>query len=858
VIAWLLKILGISDEVAGNFAQAELRWGHGELAAIGLALLVPTAWFIVRRQRLNLPHVAPRARQALSVCRIGVLLLLVMVLGAPYLHTDETLDLKPVVAIIVDDSASMALPAGPFDPAEARALGKVVEAKHLPASSATASSATASGGAAPEPAASDDAADLAWRKRLNAMNRTELLAAVLRGARSAVLDPLADKFELKVYRVARGVRPATLSALVDGEKQPPLAEAEINETDLGQAIRQAVDEAQGRKIAGVVLMTDGRSTTGPDPVALARSLVELSPDSSPAPIFSIPVGSEHPALDVSVVEISLPPQVAKDDTVSVAVTLSSQGFNGHKAMVELHDGDGPALESKEVSLSGARRQTVLFAYNATQPGTRLLRATVLPLPDETVASNNSATATVRVGLEPAKLLYLEGTARWDFRFLDHALRRDKGMATTFVVEAQLAADGVPPKIMPETAGLSTQRAKWAEYHVVMLGDISPTLLPEEQQKALVEAVEDDGLGLIVQCGPRHMPWDFVGGPLAAILPMTFDATPARQAAAPPPADDADSPQPTLHGLQAPAFAPFRMIVTPTGAAHPAFAISGNASQDRGLWSQMPEFFWAAAGTKLKPAATRLADVEMAGGKEKLPILAEQVVGRGRVMVVGCDETFRWRRNVGDRIFYRFWGQALRHVARKQAPDGQLSWLDVQPHSVEPGTPVTIDLYAVDASNKPLSQEAVSVVVGGQGAGDDEAKKGAAKDQVVKQTVKLQRVGDAGYFRGSWTPQQLGVATVEYDSGQQPVLGATVEVANSNRELAQPDVDREMLSTLAEVSGGAMIELPQLADLPGRLAGEIVHQQRPYEDDLWDNWLTLVLLAGLYCTDVGTRRVLGLI
>jgi hypothetical protein len=833
VIAWLLKILGISDEVAGNFGQAELRWGHGELAAIGLALLVPTAWFIVRRQRRNLPHVSPRARQALSICRIGVLLLLVMVLGAPYLHTDETLDLKPVVALVVDDSASMALPAGPFEPAEARALAKVMETKQ------PASSATSSANSAPEHSASDGASDVAWRKRLNGMSRTDLLASVLRAARTAVLEPLAEKFDLKVYHVARGVRPAKLSALVDDAKQPPLAEAEINETDLGQAIRQAVDDAQGRKIAGIVLMTDGRSTTGPDPVALARSLIELSPDSAPAPIFSIPVGSEQPALDVSIVEISVPPQVAKEDTVSVAVTLSSQGFNGKKAMVELHDGDGPALAVEEVTLSGARRQTVLFAYTAKEPGTRLLRVTALPLPEETIASNNSATATVRVGLEPAKLLYLEGTARWDFRFLDHALRRDKGMTTTFVVEAQLAADGVLPGAMPETAGLPTDRAKWAEYHVVMLGDISPTLLPEAEQKALVAAVEDDGLGLIVQCGTRHMPWDFAGGPLAAILPMTFDAAPASQGAA---ADDAN-PDGVLHGLQAPAFAPFRMIVTPTGATHPAFAVSGNASQDRGLWSQMPEFFWAATGTKLKPGATRLADIEMAGSKEKLPILAEQVVGRGRVMVVGCDETFRWRRNVGDRIFYRFWGQALRHVARKQAPDGHESWLEVQPHSVEPGTPVTIELYAVDASNKPLGQESVSVAVSGQ---------------ETKEIVMLQRVGDAGHFRGSWTPQRLGVLDVEYASSGQPTLSATVEVANSGRELAQPDVDREMLSTLAGISGGEMIELPQLADLPARLSGEIVHQQRPYEDDLWDNWLTLLLLAGLYCTDVGIRRVLGLI
>ena len=51
-----------------------------------------------------------------------------MVLGAPYLHTDETLDLKPVVALIVDDSASMDLPAGPFDPAEASAGQSAMEA----------------------------------------------------------------------------------------------------------------------------------------------------------------------------------------------------------------------------------------------------------------------------------------------------------------------------------------------------------------------------------------------------------------------------------------------------------------------------------------------------------------------------------------------------------------------------------------------------------------------------------------------------------------------------------------------------------------------------------------------------------
>ncbi len=299
MIAELLKLLGMSNEVAENFSRSELRWGHGELAAIGLVLLIPTAWFIIRRQRQNLPHVSPRVRQTLSACRIGVLLLLVIVLGAPYLHIDETLDLKPVVALIVDDSASMQLPAGPFDSAEANALGEVIEPNRAPASDAT-----ASGSTAPDKPASDAASTEALRKQLSAMSRLDLLSSVLRSARTEVLEPLAEKFDIKVYRVARRVRPETLSTLLDEAKPAPPTDAETNETDLGMAIRQAVDDAQGRKIAGVVLLTDGRPTTGPDPVALVRGLIDLSPEHSPAPIFSVPVGSEHPAPDVAVVEIS--------------------------------------------------------------------------------------------------------------------------------------------------------------------------------------------------------------------------------------------------------------------------------------------------------------------------------------------------------------------------------------------------------------------------------------------------------------------------------------------------------------------------------------------------------------------------
>ena len=112
------------------------------------------------------------------------------------------------------------------------------------------------------------------------------------------------------------------------------------------------------------------------------------------------------------------------------------------------------------------------------------------------------------------------------------------------------------------------------------------------------------------------------------------------------------------------------------------------------------------------------------------------------MLVGCDETFRWRRNVGDRVFYRFWGQALRHVARKPAPGGQESWIEAEPRRVEPGRPVTIDVYAVDESHEPLDQPSVSVAVSGPEA---------------PQTVSLERFGERGAFSRQLDSRAVGRA-----------------------------------------------------------------------------------------------------
>jgi hypothetical protein len=162
--------------------------------------------------------------------------------------------------------------------------------------------------------------------------------------------------------------------------------------------------------------------------------------------------------------------------------------------------------------------------------------------------------------------------------------------------------------------------------------------------------------------------------------------------------------------------------------------------------------------------------------------------------------------------------------------------------VEPGDPVAVELYTVDEEGVPLADRRVivSIVAAGQA-----------------ETMTLDRTDVTGHYRGTWTPRKVDVYRVEYTDARDEAVAAFFQAASSGREMTHPTVDRDMLGNLADAAGGALLELHRIADLPARLRGEPVTQSLTHEEELWDNWFTLLLLVGLYCADVGIRRMLGL-
>jgi hypothetical protein len=79
-----------------------------------------------------------------------------------------------------------------------------------------------------------------------------------------------------------------------------------------------------------------------------------------------------------------------------------------------------------------------------------------------------------------------------------------------------------------------------------------------------------------------------------------------------------------------------------------------------VWQKkLPGFHWNYPVKKLRAAAVPLIVNPRAKlGDQPMPILTTHYFGKGQVIFMASDETWRWRFNYQDKYFVRFWGQVI--------------------------------------------------------------------------------------------------------------------------------------------------------------------------------------------------------
>ena len=645
--------------------------------------------------------------------------------------------------------------------------------------------------------------------------------SLLRKAEETLLNPLSKDHDVRFYRFARN---SGAYAPVSTEEQPPVAEINADTAShLGDAVQHVLDEAAGQQVVAMLILSDGQNTGGTSPAQAARAAAEVG-----AKIFAAPIGSVERLPDVSIVDVYTSGLVAIGDTVSVHVTVESHGFDGRPITVELKDGD-EVLATQQVAARDAEHQHVELTFEAQKAGPRYLTVNIPLQPEEVeqLRANNADSALVRISEEKIRVLLIDGSPRWDFRFLKNAIRLDNGLAgrseelPDVIVETEwrrLPEDqrgGTLPKSIDELA----------EYHTIILGDVSPELLTADMVDMLSRAVRDRGVGLIIEAGTQSMPHRF-DTKLLELLPVRM--------------------QPSVAGVEAPVYEPYEIQVTADGLVHETMRLYDDPGRNNRVWSKMPPYYWCAAAEQLAPAATALAwNPQLEGRYGKTPLIAYHYAGDGKVMFIGTDSTWTWRQNVGDRFFYKFWGQAIRFVARRDESRGNKSFIEVRPVRAQPGEEVHVELMAFDNEGNPMTTPAREIALLIPGS---------------RETIELTADNSKeGIYKGSFIPKQPGVHRLAYQPPDgDATVEATMQVLTAPEEYRHPNVNRPTLELFASATGGAVLKLSELNSIADKIEGKTELTSLHREATLWDNWLTLGLLITVYSLDVGIRRVMGLV
>jgi hypothetical protein len=235
-------------------------------------------------------------------------------------------------------------------------------------------------------------------------------------------------------------------------------------------------------VAAIILASDGidRGSEAPD-AGLAAAAI---------PVFALAVGGPEAADNASVrLEGSSPTAFPGQELTLTAVVNATGSCIGRQSELTLLVGDEPAFH-KTITLTGDDHIEVQQAVG-DQPGEKVWRLSLAPIPGEATLSDNDTAVAVQVVDRPVRVLVLEGQPYWDTTFAIRSWRRDRQLSVSalYGLGSRRVRSG---KETPDK--LDAERLQRTD--VVVIGSRIEDLLDAQQQRLLMDYVNNGG-GLLL-------------------------------------------------------------------------------------------------------------------------------------------------------------------------------------------------------------------------------------------------------------------------------------------------------------------------------------------------------------------------
>jgi uncharacterized membrane protein len=481
--------------------------------------------------------------------------------------------------------------------------------------------------------------------------------------------------------------------------------------------------------------------------------------------------------------------------------------------------------------------------------------------EEITDANNHRTVVVDRGGGPYHVLYITGRPNWEFKFLRRALSTDEqvrfvGLIRIAKREPKFAwrgrrgnsnnplfrgfdktqSEDAEKFDQPVLIRLGTEDAKELQdgfpktaeelfaYHALIIDDLEAKFFTHDQQRLIQQFVSERGGGLLMLGGQESFQaGGYAQTPLAEALPVYLDR--AGKLAS-------DTPR--------------RLKLSREGWLEPWLRLRSDETSERDRLQRMPGFRVLNAVRSEKPGARIV--LEAVGPEGRFPALVTQSYGSGQSAALLIGDVWRWGiGNPNDRKDRgKFWRQMMRWLVANVP--GRVT-VHSEPAADHGAGVFRLRVTVRDVAYLPMDNAMVKVRVTNP------------KGKPVELTARPVE-GRSGLYEAMYLSQDSGgyLAEATAIAGTQQPIGTAAtgwSIDAETEEHRTVHADRSLLQRIASATGGQMVEIDDLDDLPETLAHIEVPVEEPTITSLWHTPLVFFFAIALLLGEWTLRRWRGL-
>ncbi|RMD93666.1 MAG: VWA domain-containing protein [Calditrichaeota bacterium] len=663
----------------------------------------------------------------------------------------------------------------------------------------------------------DDSKSMSIRDGSNKQSRLQTVQKLLLDKDISLLEKLKKNFKVYLYKFSSETKKITTPQQVSGLGKS---------TDLAGSLKFAASLAEHGTVSAVVLISDGGNNSNQDPLQVATYF-----SSRKLPIYTIGVGKKN-MRDLQLTKVSANQSVVENSVVEISTLINNSGYNDESVELELRE-DDTIIKKQKVTLKGSATRAFL-KFSPQKKGFVRYSLGIVPFKDEVVTENNSKSFLIDNRNKTARVLYIEGYPRPEFKFIRRAMDGDENIELVSLLRTgpdKFYRQGIRSPDELKQGYPKTQKELF-QYDAIIFGSIEASFFTPQQLQNTLEFVARRGGGfLMLGGGLSFAQGKYQGTPIEKMLPVELPATNGQSFEAPGTFRDR-----------------FKLQLTPEGLRHPIMQLSTDEASNREIWESLPDLEGYNPLGPAKPGATVLAIHPLSDVNNPKIILAVQKYGAGRTMVFASSTSWNWQMQMPheDLSHEKFWRQTLRWLALSAPEPIQLH---VDKDTYQPGEQVTIKVDLRDSTFNAIED------------GKIKGQITTPSGEIIEVPFDWSSNGKVEYM-SAFHPVEEGLYFVDISaySARDEFLGTSRTaffVKESNLEYNNAYLQEPLLKRIAEISGGKYFHEFEANYLADEISVRETTYSKMVEYDLWDMPLWFVLIVLLLSIEWFVRRNKGL-